>query len=251
MMPHADPHRLFASMPIVVGEITEPGDNRIEHRNIDELAFPGFFPLIKREQNPDRRVHARRDICNCNSGARRLVGIAGGRDNSALTLNQQIISFDVAVRSVLPVAGKRAIDEPRIELAQFFIAQSKSCSDAGRIVFKENICTFCESLENFPSLIFLDINGETAFVAVQPDVSGRQSFHDRIPRSDNIADTRSLDLDYFRAHVGQQARGKRPRQNLLESQDLHSIQRTMGFIIAHQASTDQSCCGKDLSLRSG
>jgi hypothetical protein len=52
MMAHADAGRLFARMPVVMREIAEPGDDGIEHRDIDQLSLAGLFALIKRQQMP-------------------------------------------------------------------------------------------------------------------------------------------------------------------------------------------------------
>ncbi len=139
MMAHADARRLFAGVPIVMRKIAEPGDDRIEHGNVDQLPLAGLFSLIKRQQNTDRRVHARGDIGDGDAGARGLVRIAGRRDDTALALNQQIVSLDVPIWPVLAVAGKRAIDQPRIDLAQFFIAKTQSPRDAGSVVLEKDI----------------------------------------------------------------------------------------------------------------
>ena len=124
MVAHADPRRFFARVPIVMRKVAEPRDDRIEHRDVDKLALAGFFPLIKREQDANGGVHAGSDIGDGDAGPRRLIGIAGGGDDAAFALNQEIVGFDVAVRTVLAIAGKRAVDQPRIELAQFLVAKA-------------------------------------------------------------------------------------------------------------------------------
>ena len=124
MVAHSHPRRLFAGMPIMMRKITEPGDDGIEHRDIDELTVAGFFPLVERQENADGRVHPGGDIGDGKTGARRLVGITGGGDDPAFALNQEIVGLDVAIRTVLTVAGERAINQPWIDLAQSFVAKA-------------------------------------------------------------------------------------------------------------------------------
>ena len=131
----------------------------------------------------------------------------------------------------MTVTGERAIDQPRIEFRQFFIAEPKPAGDAGRIVFEEDIRLLRQLLKNFPPLIFLHIQRQAAFVAIEPNVTGGQTLHDRIPGANHIAHARSLDFDHLRPHVRQQTSRERPREHLLESKNLNSIQRSRGFRI--------------------
>ena len=47
----------------------------------------------------------------------------------------------------------------------------------------------------------------------------------RVPATNNVADAGPLDFYYFRAHVGEEARGKRAGKHLLKGQDLDAVQR--------------------------
>ena len=75
-------------VPIVMRKITEPRDDRVEHRNVDQLPLAGLFSLVKRKKNADGRVHAGRDVGDRDARARRFVGITGGGDDAAFALNQ-------------------------------------------------------------------------------------------------------------------------------------------------------------------
>ena len=117
MVAHSHSRRLFAGVPVMVWKITEPGNDGIQHRDIDQLASTGFFPLVKRQKNAECRVHPGGDIGDGKTGSCRLVGITGGGDDPAFALNQEIVSLNVAVGTVLSIAGERAINEPWIDLA--------------------------------------------------------------------------------------------------------------------------------------
>ena len=136
---HSHPRRLFAGMPIMVWKITEPRNDGIQHRDIDKLTATGFFPLVKREENAQGRVHPGGNIGDGETGPSRLVGIAGGGDDSPFSLNEEIIGLDVAVRSVLAIAGERTIDEPWIDLAKRFVAKAETSRNARGIILKEDV----------------------------------------------------------------------------------------------------------------
>ena len=51
----------------------------------------------------------------------------------------------------------------------------------------------------------------------------------RVPAANNVTHTWSFDFDDFRAHVGEEARGKGTGKHLLKGQDLDAVQCAAGF----------------------
>ena len=54
----------------------------------------------------------------------------------------------------------------------------------------------------------------------------------RVPATNNVTDAGPLNFNYFRAHVGKQAGGKRTGKHLLEGQDLDAVQRAPDLELA-------------------
>ena len=111
-MAHSYARGFLARMPVVMGKVTEPRDDGIKHGNIDELAAASLFTLIERQKNADGRVHAGSNIDDGETRPSGLVGITCSGDNSPFALNEEIVRFDIAVRSVLTVAGQGAVNQP-------------------------------------------------------------------------------------------------------------------------------------------
>src|ERR1043166_6928992 len=230
-MTHSNPRRLFAGVPVMMRKISEPRYDGIQHRDVDVLALTRLLSLIERQKDAYRRVHARSDIGDRNTRSCGLVRITGGRNNPAFPLYQQIVGFDIAVRSVLAITRKRTINQTRIDCAEFLIAEPKPSCDARRIVLKEDVRSLCQGLKNFSSFLLLNVDRETPLISIEPNITRRQPLNDRIPRSNDVADAGPLNLDHLRAHVGQQASCKRARKHLLERKNLDAIEGAALFLI--------------------
>src|SRR5262245_2488838 len=114
VMSHSNSGRFFSLMPVVVGKISEPGNRRLKHRDVDKLSAASFFSLIKSQKNSDSRIHRRREIDDRQPDFCRLVRITCGGYDAGFTLDQQIISFHIAVRPVLAVARQGTINQPGV-----------------------------------------------------------------------------------------------------------------------------------------
>src|SRR5438309_1964376 len=68
-----------------------------------------------------------------------LVRITCSGDNSPFALNEEIVRFDIAVRSVLTVAGQGAVNQPRVWLAELLVSKAETPGDTGSIVFKKDV----------------------------------------------------------------------------------------------------------------
>ena len=106
MVPHAHPAGLLAPVPVVVRKVPQPGEDALEHGDVDDLARAGLLPLKQRQDDAQGRVHAGGDVGHGHAGPGRLVGIAGGGDDAGLALDEQVVGLDVAVGAGLAVARK-------------------------------------------------------------------------------------------------------------------------------------------------
>ena len=153
MVAHSHPRGFFAGVPIMVRKIAEPGDDEIEHRNIDQLTAIGFFSLVKREENAQSGIHPR-------GRCRRSQDRPGPacpdsrwwQSYPSFSLDEEIIGLDVPVGTVLAVAGERAIDEPWIDRAKRFVAKAEALRDARSIILEEDIGSLRQFLKyrSFP-----------------------------------------------------------------------------------------------------
>src|SRR4030095_16058362 len=100
------------------------------------------------------------------------------------------------------------------------------------IILEEDVGSLRQFLKYRSSLCVLNIDRETALVSIEPNIARRETVNHRVPAANNVADAGPLDFNYFRAHIGEEARGKRAGKHLLKGQDLDAIQRAAGFRIS-------------------
>src|SRR5215510_12473079 len=120
MVAHSYPGRFFALMPVVMWKISEPGHSGLEHRDVDKLPSASFLSLIKSQKNSRSGIHRRCQIDDGKADLCGLIRITCCRDDSGLALDQQVISFHVAIRAILAITGQGTINQP-------WIAGAKLC----------------------------------------------------------------------------------------------------------------------------
>src|SRR5262245_13235754 len=155
----------------MVRKVAEPGDDGIEHRNIDKLTAIGFFPLVKCKEDAQGCIHSRGDIGDRKTGPGWLVRIAGGGNDSSFSLDEEIVGLHVAVGTVLAVAGERAIDESWIHRVKRFVAKPEAPRDARSIILEKDIGSLRQLLKYRSSLCVLNIDRETALISIEPNIA--------------------------------------------------------------------------------
>ena len=159
-------------MPVVVRKVAEPGEDALEHGDVDDLPGAGLLPLEQRQDDAQGRVHAGGDVGHRDAGPGGLVGITGGGDDAGLALDQQVVGLDVAVGAVLAVARERAVDEAWVELVEGLPAQPHALGHSRGIVLEEDVGCLRQLVEDIQALGFLDVHREAPLVAVEPHVAG-------------------------------------------------------------------------------
>ena len=128
----------------------------------------------------------------------------------------------VAVRPVLAVAGDRAVDEPRVLLAQALVSDAEAIEHPGPERFEQHVRARATSVSSTSlPLGGLEIDPDRALAAVQrqeqraPGARLGALVIGRRP-ADIVPEPGVLDLDHVRAVVGEQQRaepaGQEPRQ---------------------------------------
>src|SRR5262249_35760443 len=213
----------------MVWKVAEPGDDGIEHRNIDKLTAIGFFSLVKGKEDAQGCIHSRGDIGDRQTGTGGFVRIAGGGNDSSFSLDEEIIGLYVAVGTVLTIAGERAIDETWIHRVKGFVAKAKAPRDPGSIILEENVGSFGQFLKHRSAFFLFDNACETALDPIELNITRAQPVNHRATASYNGTHAWMFDFDNYRDHVGEQTGGKRSGKRLLKDQDLYAVQCAAGF----------------------
>ena len=119
------PHRRVEGQPAhMLGH--DEGGHGFEHRHLDRLALAGALALQQRRHH--RVDHGQPDRLVADQGRdkpRLAAGRLFQRDKAARALNDVVKSRPVGERAVLAVAMRRAIDQPRVDLAQPFVGKAE------------------------------------------------------------------------------------------------------------------------------
>ena len=108
----AEAHRHLAGDEVVGCAVREPCQLGVEQRHLDVAARACRLGLAERGEDPDGRVHPRGDVGDRHADLHRVaVGLARDRHDPALALDREVEAGPACIRSVVRVAGDRAVDE--------------------------------------------------------------------------------------------------------------------------------------------
>ncbi|MNR19231.1 hypothetical protein D3C85_1360110 [compost metagenome] len=131
----------------------------------------------------------------------------------------------VAIRTGLAVAGDGDVDQLRVDRLQRFIAQAQPIHHARAELLQDDVVVTHQLLDQLHRLRPFQVQGDAALVAVEVGVAGglaavvgRQDTH-------QVGTAGGFHPQHLGAHVGQQQRGERPRQQGGEVEDFQRRQR--------------------------
>src|SRR5262245_21940162 len=119
----------LACSEIPHGLIAAKRHQTVEQRHVDVLADAGRRPVIESREDRDSRIETGDHISDgdahlLRAAARPVVTLAGNAHQAAKTLENEIIARLLRIRPILPVAGDRAVNEPRIGGAKALMVET-------------------------------------------------------------------------------------------------------------------------------
>jgi len=205
--------------------------HRFEHRHFDRLALSGALALQKRRH--DRIDHRQPNGLVADQGRHEARLAAGGRferDQSAAALNDVVKGRPVGERAILPVTMRRAVDQPRVDLAQPLPGEAEPCHRLRPHIVHQNIALPDQSREHRRRIRLFEVEHERALVAieVEEDVA-HLAMPGRLGIPHDVAGGR-LDLDHLGAEVAEDLRRQRPQYDGRQIEDLDAGKRPrLGF----------------------
>lgn len=201
-------------------------DDRIQQGDIDMLAAAGRVPALDRGQDTDGGVQSGQDVGDCDRGFHRsatrlVVGFAVDAHEAAFALKDEVIARAVRIWAIPAVAGDRAIDEARVDVAEVLVRKPVAGEVADFVVLDENVRLLRQFAHDLPALRIGQIDCNRAFVAVRRRkirgigrVVARFVRYPRWPPVTGVvAEPRAFDLDNVRAEIGQHLRAPRACQH--------------------------------------
>jgi hypothetical protein len=190
---------------------------------------PATARLRDRRQDRRRRVHAGRQVGDCDASllrtaARPIVALAGDAHEAADALDDEIVARAVGVRAGLSESGDRAVDQPRIDRGERGVIEAVTGQRADLEIFDDDVGLAAEIADDAPAVGRGEVDGDRLLAAIAAEiVSGfgrvapvRVLQKRRPPAARVVAAARLFDLDDLGAEVGEQLRapraGKHARQ---------------------------------------
>ena len=217
-------------------------DLAAEQRAIDLLTDPGRQRAAESE---DRAGLVRdRDDTGPQRLARRRIRLG----NAAQRLRHRVGAGQLGMRPLWPVARDRNIDELRIVLAQFVVAEAVLLGGAGPEVLAEDVGAADQLAQDFAAFLGFQVQRDALYAAVVGfEIGARETRHDgRAARI--VADLRHLDLDDLRAEIGHQHVGHRAGLGGRAGHHLDALQRTMRLSHVWQSPFCWSLCSHSAGI---
>ncbi len=218
-MTHPRSRGRLAPVPPHVREIPKPVDHRVEERDRYPSSFPCLRAAGERAQRRHRRVAPGADVADRDPDPRRLGRCARHRDQARLSLHDEVVGVLAGVRPVLAVAGDVDVDDVLPQRAHGFLTEADAVGPARGVVLEEDVAPLDQPLDRRAVLGVLDVEGDAPLPAVHPDEAAGETGGDRVPRPRDVAAAGPLDLDDVGAEVGEEARGERAGEAVLEGEN--------------------------------
>ena len=135
----------------------------------------------------------------------------------------EIVGRDIGSRTVLAVTRQRTIDEPRIDFFQRLVTEPEALHDAGTELLDDDVGAFDERRQLLHCAGRLEIDRDAALSPVQKREIDAVGAEPGRVRAHLIAAAGALDLDHFRAGLGEDQRCKRAGKQRAEVEDAHTL----------------------------
>src|SRR5262245_42739310 len=230
----ADPRRQLAGDEIIERLVGEHADLGVDQCAVDQRAFAGPVALDDRREDADHGIDAGHDVGDRNAGPRRLaIGLAGEAHEAADALRHEVVAPPGTIRSRLPEAGTRAIDQARKFLPHAFVVEAELLQAADLEILDQHVRARGQLLHQPLALRGVEVELDRALAAVGAmEIGGAEvaavgrRYERRAPAAGVVAGALALDLDHVGAKIGQKLPRPRSRQNAGEFEDAQTGKRT-------------------------
>ena len=146
-------------------------------------------------------------------------------------LDHEVMPRHPRKRPRLPVAADRAIDDPGVDALRVLVVDGELLGHARPEGFEHHIRFLEQAVRDGASLRLRQVQRQPLLVAVDAvEVDAALLVLGRIVAA-VVADSRLFDLDHMRAHIGEQLRTPRPRQQPAEIRNDNAVERQRGCFV--------------------
>ena len=213
---------------VVVDHAEVRGEGRehgLDHRHFDHPPTTGPLALVEGGDDGPVEVRARQEIGDRRTGLhRRAVREAGDADRAGRRLDGDVHGQVVALGTGEAVAGRRGVDQPRVQRHQHVGADAQLVHHARREILQQHVSLADQRLQQLDSARVLQVQRHRALVGVQHRQRQRRPAAHRLARPQWLP-VRRLDLDHPGPGLGHQQAGVRTLVDLAQVDDRDPGQR--------------------------
>ncbi len=212
----------------VAGEVVaDVADCRLVQRHVDDAACAGALALEKRREHAERRPGAGALVDERGADAdSRPPGLAGDRDQAAGRLHQRVVPRFAGERAGVAVRAERAVDEPRVAVAEDVRAEPELLGEAGAQALEEHVGAVGEAQERVAPARVTEGQPERALARVRREEHRPLAVPERrAPGARVVARVRPLDLDDVGAQRSQDLRAVRARDRRRHVEHARPLER--------------------------
>src|SRR5450631_2932032 len=212
----------------------QQGDPTVEQCCIDELATPAGHTLMQRQKNPDDRIEASCEVDHGYSDpGRRPVRIPVDTHKPRHRLYNRVVAWQAAKRAIRTEPRNTAVDQPREALCKVLLPNSPPFQRAYLEVLDKHICRLEQPEEGITPRFLIEIENNSALVAVDPDKVRGRITRERRPPCARVVTLRWFHLDYFRTVVAKNLRTEGSAQNTAQVHHAQTGKRPGGLEFLH------------------
>ena len=224
---------IFPSRQVVHALVGQPGGMRVQHADVDLLPLPCRIAMAQRGKDADAAIQAGEQVGDRHAYLlRHPVRLPGQAHHPAHRLDQAIVAGSWRVRSGLPEAGNRAVDQAWKHCVQIIVTQSVFRQRADLEVLHQYVALRNQLARDRLAFRSRDVERDRALVAIDADEIGALLSARHGGRSETagvVAAARLLDLDHIGAQITEHLRAGRPGQDARQVEHLQPPQRPTGF----------------------
>ncbi|MEK7859941.1 MAG: hypothetical protein AAB284_01135, partial [Chloroflexota bacterium] len=180
------------------------GDRGLEHGHVDELSAAVALASRERGEDRDRPVERSGEVGDRHSHLDRRPAFRAGDAHEARDgLHDDVERRPIRVRPGLPPAADRRVDKPVVRLEEGGGGEAEVGHRPGAEVLDDDVGASRQAPEELLPLVGLEVEGEAALVAVEPDELAALAVEHGREAPRQVAGAGLFDLDAVGAEVGE------------------------------------------------
>ena len=203
-------------------------EQRVEHRDVDQLPCLTPGAVLQRQQDPDHRgQRTGRNVGDLDAGDKwSAILVAKQVKNAGKGDVVEIVTGTLRVRTGLAIACEGGVDESRILFPQLLVSEADVGHHAGAEAVEHDIGFLYQRLEGCLPVVVLEVERQTLLAAVDRSEHSVHAFHLRLVVANVVTFAGLLDLDDLGTEAGKDVTGVGTGQQATQIENPNVVKRS-------------------------